>query len=556
MIRLAYVPPPPADATVYSILAAAYHLMPDFHFTEKILGGGGVHVRPLWPRGLEAIANALPALSGLDAQTLLHKHTLVPLFLPFMDEPQYGALVRASLRLDSGEPFALSGSQAAITRPTPPLRVCLPCLRSSTPCWSRVHQAPGVVVCPHHLGEILHDTSVTRTPRMNRRKYVDVRDANVLGCCIEPLLANDMEKAHALATAMETLLRKSCAHPGASRFRAWLHERLRSAGFAGPFGKLNLIAETNAIADWVGKDLGSAIGIGSDWASVKSNWLTKILTNRRVAIHPLFATIPVLFLGVGIEEALNESEQFCSPEKPVTTPMHRGISPAHARFESGKKDLRLLWRNRSLSVRQIGKRLGVSDITVRRWAVNIGLPFPRVGPTNVVRAPRPRNVLQPFAARLREKQLRWLVAIKTLPRGRGVTRHPSTQRLYGWLARYAPTWLPAHLPKIAALSRIDWRERDQQLARDLITAAKEIRGSSNPTRVSKTRMIAEVGDPSLFSHLHEMPMCKAVIKRYSESHAKFIARSRQYLASRARMGDQSHKAAFSEDSSLRAKLTP
>jgi hypothetical protein len=360
---------------------------------------------------------------------------------------------------------------------------------------------------------------------------VDVHDAKILGCCAAPLSDGDLEKAQALATSMDTLLRESCAHPGATLFRAWLHERLRSEGFARPFGKLDLIAVTNAISGWVGRDLGLAIGVGPNWASVNSNWLTKILTSRRVTIHPLFSTIPILFLGLRIEEALKEAAQFHPPQKPTTTPMHRGISPAHARFESSKNALRLLWPNRRLSVRKIGKRLGVSDITVRRWAVTIGLPFPRVGQTKVVRAPRSRNVLPPFATRLRRKQQRWLVTIKALPSGRGVARHPFTQSLYGWLGRYAPNWLAAHLPKVAVLSRIDWRERDQQLAKSLVTASREIRSSSNPTRISKTRLIASVGDPSLFSHLEQMPMCRAVFNRHVESHSEFIARKQKLLMS-------------------------
>jgi hypothetical protein len=430
--RLAYVPPAPDGATLYAILAAAGRLSPGPRLITRLLGRRAVSARPLWPRGLVALAEALPPPLGMTSLRLLQRHTLAPAYLPFMTEARRTALTNGILRLDAGEPSRLAGATAGTMPLAASLRACPECLRQGFHWWQCYHQLPGVVVCAEHPSVALHDTSVPRSQREDRPNHIDLRDARVLKPCIAKLSPLGLHYATEVATALRTLLCTTVPHPGPEQFREWLRDQLRARGFARPFGKVDLQRSVAALGRWLNSDFATAVGLPVPTRADDDNWFVAILTTRRSAIHPTLAVVCSLFVETEIKSALLAADSLRPQPRPPTRPVRRGISAAHARFENNKVRLRSLWGQSHLSISAIGRRLEVHENTVSRWARALGLKFPRRGPGGMAHGLAPRRKSPPFDIRVSDHRRRWRTVIRSLPRNAaGVTQ--LSQKQWGQL---------------------------------------------------------------------------------------------------------------------------
>ena len=523
LTMLAYVPPPPRGATVYAILASIERLSPELKLVRLLLGPRATYARPLWPRGLGPIAAAMPPPLDMTAQRLLHDHTLVPAFLPFMTPERRERLVAACLRTDAGEPARLAGATELGMEIPEMLRACPLCVQSRCTWWLTFHQMPGALVCAVHPDVVLHDTTVLRSPREDRRRHVDLRDARLLGPCAPELSPQGLQRAAEVSVALRTLLLKTLPHPGPEKFRQWMREQLRAQGFVAG-SRIDLKGCVAALRSWMGEDFCAAAGVPLPRRADDGNWFVDILTARRIAIHPTFAVVCSLFVGTGIEAALEAAENFAPQPQLQTRPMRRGISAAHARFEQAKDRLRRLWAQPNLSVSAIARQLQVCHHTVSRWAAALGLPFPRRGPKKTAHGLPPRRKLPAFGVRVREHRRQWLEALRHLPRGAGAARHPRTRALYAWLSRYDPNWLRRHWPKPWRQPKVDWLQRDRDISARIAVIAAELRARTLPTRASRTRIIAILGIAELFHSSARMPKAHAALNRHAESHREFVPR--------------------------------
>ncbi len=524
MIKLAYVPPPPKGATVYAMLAATARLSPRPRLLSRLLGPHAVYARPIWPRGLRALAEAMPRPLGMTPRRLLLQHTLVPAFLPFMTSSRRAALIGASLELNAGEPALVAGAATTGLELPGFVRACPDCLHAGFHWCQCSHQMPGVLVCPGHPNIILHDTPITRSLREARTQFVDLRDVELGEPATCVVSRHAQERAASIAAAVQTLLTRALPRPGPEKFRNWMRAQLRAIGFAAPFGKVDLQRTVSAFRDWIGTEFSSAAGIPVPQRANDGNWLVGLLTTRRTAIHPIFAVLCALFVDVPIADAVAEADRFTPPVRPRTTPMPRGISPAHARFESNRVRLKILWSDPTLSVCAIGRQLKVRDVTVRRWAVRLALSFPRKGPSRTVVAPSARPMLPSFRDRVAEHRRLWRAAILRVPRNTGFARHPKTRALYAWLVRYDPAWFHLHRRVCGRRSRVDWPQRDTEIAARIAPTAAQLMQRKKPTRASRTRIAAVIGFDLCAKHFSRMPKTRSAFTRHAEPHSEFVAR--------------------------------
>ena len=107
------------------------------------------------PTFLERLVSALPPGHHLTADRLMENHTLLPFYSYFLP-PDRVKRIREEMRYSNGSRInRLAGIYVYSVRTPEFFRFCPACVkedRSRFDCtyWHRVHQLPGVDVCPDH----------------------------------------------------------------------------------------------------------------------------------------------------------------------------------------------------------------------------------------------------------------------------------------------------------------------------------------------------------------------------------------------------------------------
>ena len=527
--KFGYVPPPQPDETIYSFLAAQQRLLPDRPLIKKLFGGSKIHVRPDWPIGLRVLAAALPCGLQINAQQLLNEHTLVPLFLPLLEESRQKKLLSATLGIDAGHPWLLAGAPNHTTRE---LRACPTCFdndqRQGRAYWHRIHQCHGVLTCPQHPDVILQSTLVTRHQIAQDKRFYDLDEAQPLFTETVPLSKSDLKRAVQISTGIDLLLANSSINTNVVKIRLELRKRALKTKYATAApGKINALKLTNDLSKWLGVPLACMLGL-SESADNKFYWAYRFLTGGRDSISPLKYTLLALFLESDPDELAHASSNLTIPPVIPRTRKFGGIPRSYLRFQRNRSKLKKLWNTPALSVNEIARRLAISSLTVRRWAVRLNLEFPRKGEYPVKR-PIPRHTLDPFEDRLKTKRAQWIRSTKSL-RG-GTVSNTKTNGLYLWLSRYDVGWLRRNWPKHHKIEKINWKHRDRLLAAQLTHAAEHLLNKKRPCWLSKTRLIHETGYNGFWHHNHRirLPKSTKLLATISETRAAFTKRRLQYL---------------------------
>jgi len=442
MTKLGYIPPPLPGETVYSILAAYNRLLPSILWTPFLLGPRQCHFKPGWPIGLARIAAALPDTCSLDADQMIQAHTLLPLYAHFLSSRRRRAATAAMLNVGAGSPVKFVGGRFVVANPGV-LRLCLKCVmedqtRYGRAYWHRIHQAPGAIVCPHH-GVMLTKTSITCTGTRRTKKFVDARDAEHQGPVAEALTSRDF----AIATAsVETFQRLMERHPPLhtpSALRCALRAVLAERGYVARENGLQMGRLHEDFSSWLSPGLAQALGIPQPLIPSGASWLCRLLTRNQENIAPLAAVLTAMFLNVDFMEILGRAETPVSHPRKSHKVGRGDVSETYAKYERSKGLLRKLWLNRQVRIAAIARKLGVNGVTVRRWAVALQLPFPRMSGSRVIYPAVARPHRPDIRLEIARTRNEWIAKTRLVTQG--VTKDPLTARLYGWLLRYDRKWI-------------------------------------------------------------------------------------------------------------------
>jgi len=202
--------------------------------------------------------------------------------------------------------------------------------------------------------------------------------------------------------------------------------------------------------------------------------------------------------------------------------------------------LKELWQDRRVSVQTIGQKLGVDSKTVKKHAMDLGLPFPRQAArmATAIDLYKKRPRASPYS--IHSQRQAWLALRRENP-SCGVkdlrALHP---RLFIWLYRHDRVWLDQNKParkRTLARPAVDWASRDAELVEHVANAALRIKNrSGRPTRVSLTAIGRVLGNQTLLqTRLHKMHLTRAMILSVVETAEAFSVRRVRQAAARLRL---------------------
>lgn len=442
-----HFPTPLTDELFYSLCSRYSDRVryPDIEAVNKeLFGARGMSAGIDLPSHLGRFAASLPTRHELTVQRLINKHTLFPFYGPFLPVERYVRVRKDMEGSDGSAIHKCAGITPSNVRLHDWLRYCPVCVeedrRALDRCcyWHRLHQVPGVEVCPRHE-VFLENSSVRARNRINTALYVSAERA------VPPTNARSLDPRDEVHQALlgvakdaAWLLDKASLNPGYDLLNTHYLEFLSGKNLANR-GYVYTEELLNAMAASVPRTLFATLQCEFDAAKAHS-WPAILVKDLRQGKthHPLRHLLLMRLVGHTAETfftslsdkpragaskhepfgrgpwpCLNPvcadyrkpkiievgvSESWKLDGVPVVTVSCRcGFTYARRGPDSSPRDqfrfdwidaygavweaaLGKWWEDTSLSMRQIAGRLGVGHNVVKYHAIRLGLKFPRVGP--------------------------------------------------------------------------------------------------------------------------------------------------------------------------------
>jgi hypothetical protein len=441
-------PDPYPDELLYSVCARYHTRMMYFssgYKTIQELFGNTSGVTIDLPTRLEYLTTALPPGHRYTVDYLIDRHTLLPFYSPFLTVERVER-IRSDMRGDDGSAIhKIAGITPSNIRMPDKLRYCSFCVESDKKeydefYWHRLHQLPGVEVCPVHE-VFLEESSVYMRNRVNAQVLISAEQGVSK---TSPRLLNLSNSNHQvlleIAQDATWLLKQRSLVPGFRALRDCYLSLLTEIGLAYE-NRVYVSQLLSAFKSYYSSDLLKQLQCEVD-EQKPSIWLARLHKDFGLnkTNHPLRHLLLIQFLGYTAEEffkdcasrppsnsvvrakpfgkgpwpCLNPACQFfqrfqineCQVDSVYTEEHERkpyGIFKCGCGFTYARKGpdtspedqfcidtiksygdvwdstLKELWEDPSLSMREIARRLNSHHNTIKRQASCLGLQFPRKG---------------------------------------------------------------------------------------------------------------------------------------------------------------------------------
>lgn len=254
---------------------------------------------------LNVLLSALPPETPLSAERIIYDHTLLPYYMPFLDPKQLIKLrdsmnnQQTARKVSSHRPFASRW-----------LRYCPACVRDDRvrhgECyWHRVHQLPGILVCPTHAMALCE----------SNRHASRWQDVNTFMSLERWLQSAPRGHTYAVISSvcLQTLYRLACDVQWLLRTRGiasqleHLHDRYRAAlmqrGFATHTGWVHSTALVTAAAQYYPAEVLSLLDCSLD-VNKRETWLATVWRRPLGRVNvPLQHLLLLMFLEVSVTTA-------------------------------------------------------------------------------------------------------------------------------------------------------------------------------------------------------------------------------------------------------------
>lgn len=610
---ITFFPQPYKDELLYSILAR-YHIrsgnISPKATMKELFGSSTVTAVVDLPSNIENLIKNMPIGAKYTAEELIYKHTLYPFYSAFLP-PKRAELVLSSMKGNKGgDIHTRAGIMASSIASKQYLQFCPECLKEDREkygefYWHRVHQIPGIMVCPKH--KILLLDSKVLVHSQNKHEYVSANEEN---CRVEEniiskankevkvinlleYMNNDvtnettlkdvdaiLEKLWTLSKDAQSLLKQKFSH----RPMEWFHQqyiyrimKYRRANINGSVRKKKLV---DNFVSYYGEDFLEIIQskVNSD---DESNWLSMILRKHRKSFHPIRHLLMIRYLGLTLEEVFYKEQEYKAfgegPWPCLNAGAEHYLNPvvtdfkvtygadvkrplgtftctcgfiyarsgpdenAEDRYKIGRiKQFGHVWEdklksliNEKLSLRETARQLKVDANTVKKYVKKLGLKVHwenrAVGEKNSSSNNYAGDKIEETINNTNHRR-EWIKLMRKFPKKSKTELRQMNKALYTWLYRNDKDWLNKNSPGVVDRptinNRVDWKERDEEILKQVKKAVAEIKQSNEkPKRITISYIGKIIGRLALLEkHLDKMPKTKEYLNSVAETVEDFQIR--------------------------------
>lgn len=585
-------PDPYPDELLYSVCARYHDIMQypnSLTATNDFFGSGTISAVVDLPNRLEYLVSVLPPGHLYSVDEFIDEHTMFPLYSPFLSSER-ASLVREDMRRGGDNRVsARIGLKTSYSAKPSWLRFCPACVevdrnQFGETYWHRIHQVPGIQVCPCHTA-FLENSSVSSGRSAYSGKAISAESA-LRDVPVRPL--DISERTHSIlldiARNAAWLFRWRGAEISGDILRERYYNSLLSRGLAYYNGNVRAAELVKQFREFY--PLQALKSLDCEIENTYLNWLLRLLHSSLTGVTqlPIRHILLILFLGLTTEEFFTSFLEFKPFGKEPWPCLNRaaghfgeavvsrcritdnvvkgklgrpmGIFSCECGFvynrvgtDTSQEDryridsvesygpiweqvLREAWSDTSLSLERAACRLGVSDLTVVRYAIRLGLPMNASGSRQISlkTIERYKNFRRSRSEALEYYRKEWRSVREANPNAGRRQLMTLESFLYLWLKKNDSEWLEGHLPPIIKSDRKielkDWKSIDLELTAAIEATAKRIRETpGRPTRISLAAIVREVGHKDwLELKLHKLPLTSKALDACLESVEGFLTR--------------------------------
>lgn len=584
---------PYLDELFYSLIARYAALM---QFSSKraiflsLFNTKNYAVSPWLAMRLKELIKQLPQSSTWTVDHIIDEHTLLPFVAPFLPVTRVQQIRTAMEQTYRGNLLQLAGLRGRQVKLSPYLRYCPACVvadrqKYGETYWHRLHQMPGVLVCPIHQVWLADSPVSIQAPDQS----MELVSAEQAGLMTEAhfLEMDDLTSQTLLYLAQEYAWLST--QPGLELDLAELRQRylvaLISRNLASPLGKIFRVKLTQEFQVCYSSNLLRLLQCELPSTSTHS-WLIHTLnpTPTLQNTYPLYHLLLTHFLGFTFAEMLAQPTEYlpfgqgnwpclnpvCSHyQQPSISTVHidysqggnrpRGIFTCECGFTYSRwgpdslpadplsirknvlaygplweKKLITLWLNRAMSFRRIAAELRIGDVGVmKRQAARLGLhatPDGRRWQSDETPAPdlfTRRAMNQSIKREVYRTEWRTLLASE--PNLTGTALLEKHNQLYQWLYRNDREWLLQNMPPTPEVQihrrQVNWIVRDAEVSVQIREIAMKLKLQTQPfRRVTTKALLQGLGQLSLFIQLDKLPQTALALAETVETVEEFALR--------------------------------
>jgi hypothetical protein len=583
-MRLTSFPTPYPDEILYSVLCRHHTRCgnPNARQTNLALWGSIYGKKLFLPDGIERIAAQIPQTVDLTAERFINENTIFPLLKPFLPQSKCETLY-AAMKYGNQNIYNLIGFTRVFTVQHPHLRYCGQCAKLDIevygePYWHRIHQIPGVFVCPvHGVATIESDVKASEL----RTEYYPLLYANQ-----NPSHTYEVDifaKLLDFARNAQWMLQHGHELGFLEHTDTLYSDWLRVKGYRDNAGKTSGKRLAQDVAGYYGQEF---LSLFDAYNSVACSWIRRILS-RKSSQHPMYHLLLIRFLA-GSPEAFisgtqNKVEQFFPygappyPCRNFVCKYHlqdvikaieinhtdKGAYKAtfacpHCGFTYRRKrplpkekqyagqiditDYGWLWRKtvtvwllKGKSPYKIARELHCDVRTILSFGIAHGFLPPECRIRRKPYVPSPREKMD-FSLQREMYRKRWLDAIAANPAATRNELRRLDSKADQWLHQQDADWLELNSPPSRKAMPL-WADCDHEYLEKIENAVKQIRESPGiPKRLSLAAIgrAAGITKPHVRLVSDYLPKTKAFIEANTETHEQWQKRKILWVVTQMR----------------------
>jgi len=271
------------------------------------------------PDGIENMAAQIPRDANLTADRFIKENTIFPLLKPFLTQRKCDGLLDA-MKYGNPNIYNLVSFARVFTLQHRHLHYCNRCIDNDTktygePYWHRIHQLPGVYICPmHSVPTIESDVELNE---LHRDYYPLLSASNNSAPLYEPGIAG---KLLDFALDAAWLLQHGYDLQYFDHTDELYNNQLRVKGYRDHNGKTRSKRLAQDIVSYYGRKLLTLFDAYDSGACI---WIKRIIQHRQSFRHPLYHLLLMRFLAgsaadffMGVREKPPEYLPFGAPPYP------------------------------------------------------------------------------------------------------------------------------------------------------------------------------------------------------------------------------------------------